>query len=341
MRLKLIVLALTIGLVSNIKAQTYQVTSLDSGKNTSIRGLSVVDHQVAWLSGSAGWVAKTTNGKDFSWQQLKGYEKIDFRDIEAFSKDEAIIVSAGSPAYILKTLDGGLNWNKVYENRDTAIFLDGMDFWNSKEGIIFGDPIRGQMQILQTKDGGNTWENTSAKANINLAKGEAAFAASGTTIRTFKNQVYIATGGVQSNLYVSKNKGRDWKKYELPIIQGQASQGCFSFAVNKSRIYITGGDYLKDQSSEKNYFYSDFSNWEWKQANKAPFGYKSSIEIIGTNQLISTGTSGTDISLDNGLTWQTLTKKGFNVCKKAKKGDLILLAGNRGKVYKVLPINNN
>jgi photosystem II stability/assembly factor-like uncharacterized protein len=318
-----------------VNAQDYKVSLLDSGKNTSIRGLSVVDNQVAWLSGSGGWVAKTENGKDFTWQQLKGYEKIDFRDIEAFSKDEAIIVSAGSPAYILKTIDGGANWNKVYENTDTAIFLDGMDFWNNKKGIIFGDPINGQMQILQTKDGGNTWVNTSAKANINLAKGEGGFAASGTSIRTFKNAVFIATGGLQSNLYVSKNKGQDWIKRELPMIQGQASQGCFSFAVNQKRIFITGGDYLKDQWSEKNYFYLDFYNWQWKQADTAPFGYKSSIEIVAPNQLIATGTSGTDISLDNGLSWQLLTKKGFNVCKKAKKGILILMAGGRGKVYLV------
>ena len=317
------------------KAQDYKVSLLDSGKNTSIRGLSVVDNNVAWLSGSGGWVAKTINGKDFTWQQLKGYEKIDFRDIEAFSKDEAIIVSAGSPAYILKTTDGGTNWNKVYENVDTAIFLDGMDFFNKKQGIIFGDPINGQMQILQTKDAGNTWQNTSAKANINLAKGEGGFAASGTTIRTFKNLVYIATGGLQSNLYVSKNRGKDWEKYVLPMVQGVASQGCFSLAVDKNRLFITGGDYLKDQSSTKNYFYLDFYNWEWKQTDKPPFGYKSSIEIVAPNHLISTGTSGTDISLDNGLSWQTLTKKGFNVCKKAKKGNLILLAGGRGKVYRV------
>jgi photosystem II stability/assembly factor-like uncharacterized protein len=334
MKLTLIIFFLIFsGLALN--AQNYKVSLLDSGKNTSIRGLSVVDNQVAWLSGSGGWVAKTVNSKDFIWQQLKGYEKIDFRDIEAFSKDEAIIVSAGSPAYILKTIDGGANWNKVYENADTAIFLDGMDFWNKKEGIIFGDPINGQMQILQTKDGGNTWENTSAKANINLANGEGGFAASGTSIRTFKNLAYIATGGLQSNLYVSKNKGKDWNKYELPIIQGQASQGCFSFAVNQKRIFITGGDYVKDQSSEKNYFYLDFYNWKWKQADTAPFGYKSSIEIIAPNQLIATGTSGTDISLDNGVSWKALTKKGFNVCKKAKKGTLILIAGGRGKVYLV------
>jgi photosystem II stability/assembly factor-like uncharacterized protein len=335
MRFRLIIFFLIVNILA-VNAQNYQFSLLDSGKNTSIRGLSVVDNQVAWLSGSNGMVAKTVNGKDFTWQQLKGFEKIDFRDIEAFSKNEAVIVSAGSPAYILKTIDGGINWNKVYENRDTAIFLDGMDFWNKKEGIIFGDPINGVMQILQTKDGGSTWKNKSAQANINLEKGEAAFAASGTTIRTFKNWVYIATGGKVSNLYVSKNKGKDWEKYNLPIIQGESSQGCFSFAVEKNKIFITGGDYLKDQSSTKNFFYLDFYDWEWKEANQSPFGYKSSIEIVGPNQLIATGTSGTDFSEDNGKTWQLLTNKGFNVCKKAKKGDLVLMAGNRGKVYQVL-----
>lgn len=318
------------------RAQYFKTSTLDSGKNTSIRGLSVVNNNIAWLSGSNGWVAKTTDGNYFEWQQLKGFEKIDFRDIEAFSKNEAIIVSAGSPAYILKTFDGGKSWKTVYQNNDAEIFLDGMDFWNKKEGIIFGDAIDSLMQILTTKDAGDTWQNISVKANIKLAKGEGGFAASGTSIRTYKNNVYIATGGLKSKLYVSANNGIIWKNYDLPILHGKPSQGCFSLAVNKNNIFITGGDYLKDQSSTDNFFYADFQDWKWQKTKVSPLGYKSCIEIIGANKLITTGTSGTDYSLDNGLTFMELNKESFNVCKKAKKGNLILMAGAKGKIVKVV-----
>src|SRR6201994_1475728 len=89
---------------------------LQQGKPTSIRGLSVVDDNVAWVSGSKGTIAITTNGgKTWDWQQVKGFENADFRDIEAFSSKEAIIMSSGTPALILKTTDGGQNWKVKYK----------------------------------------------------------------------------------------------------------------------------------------------------------------------------------------------------------------------------------
>ena len=316
-------------------AQYFKSTTLDSGRNTSIRGLSVVNNKTAWLCGSNGWVAKTINGNHFEWHQLKGFKKVDFRDIEASSKNEAILMSAGSPAYILKTIDGGKSWKTVYQNNEPEIFLDGMDFWNKKQGIIFGDPINSLMQILITKDAGETWQNISSKTNIKLGKGEGGFAASGTSIRMFKNNVFIATGGTKSNLYVFFDKALSVKKYALPILQGEASQGCFSLAVDKKSIFIVGGDYLKDQLSTSNYFYANFYDWKWNKAIQNPNGYKSCIEILGKGKLIITGTSGTDYSLDNGKTWITLNKESLNVCRKAKKGNLILMAGGNGKIVKV------
>src|ERR1700744_572242 len=104
-------------LVTPIKAQT--ITQLEQGKPTSIRGLSVVDDSVAWISGSRGTIAITRNGgRDWAWSQVKGFEKSDFRDIEAFSDKEAVIMSSGTPALILKTVDGGKNWQIKYRNTD-------------------------------------------------------------------------------------------------------------------------------------------------------------------------------------------------------------------------------
>ncbi|MFX8910908.1 hypothetical protein ABTN03_19845, partial [Acinetobacter baumannii] len=65
------------------KAQ--QIKIITEGTKTSIRGLSVVDDKIFWASGSNGMVARTTDGgKTIEWQQVKGYEKRDFRDVEAF-----------------------------------------------------------------------------------------------------------------------------------------------------------------------------------------------------------------------------------------------------------------
>ena len=102
-----------------LKAQHIEV--LQQGNQSSIRGLSVVDDKVAWISGSKGTIAITKDGgKTWDWQQVKGFEKSDFRDIEAFSTKEAIIISSGTPALILKTTDGGQNWKVKYKNTDPA-----------------------------------------------------------------------------------------------------------------------------------------------------------------------------------------------------------------------------
>ncbi len=325
-------LALVLSL--NVRAQALRVIALDSGKNTSVRGLSVVNEQTIWASGSEGWVAKSTDGEHFSWRQLKGYETTDFRDIEAFSAKEAILVSSGSPAYILKTSDGGDSWIKVYENRDEAIFLDGMDFWNKREGMIFGDPINGLMQLLITKDRGETWQNIAAKAHIQLREGEAGFAASGTGIRTFKNKVFIATGGSVSRLWFSGDKGKTWKNKDIPIVHGAASTGTFSIAVSGKEVFAVGGDYRKPALAVNNYAFMKAGSG-WEKSTHPPNGYRSGIEIASKDILISTGTNGTDCSLDGGENWQILSSEGFNVCRKAKKGGSFFLAGSKGRIAKI------
>src|SRR5690349_8662031 len=87
------------------------IESLTVGTAVSIRGLSVVNDDVVWVSGSNGMVGRSVNGgKTWQWINVKGFEKTDFRDIEAFNAQTAIIMGISEPAYILKTTDGGDSW---------------------------------------------------------------------------------------------------------------------------------------------------------------------------------------------------------------------------------------
>ncbi len=197
------------------------VTLLQQDKPTSIRGLSVVDDSVAWISGSKGYIAITRNGgKTWDWQQVKGFEKFDFRDIEAFSDKEAVIMSSGTPALVLKTTDGGANWQVKYRNTDTAYFFDAMDFADKKHGYILGDPINNKFVLMETKDGGETWNMF--KNRPDALSGEAAFAASGTCLRVnTETGINIVTGGSNSQLLsyydLSGNALTGWSYGNLPI----------------------------------------------------------------------------------------------------------------------------
>ncbi|WP_432713842.1 WD40/YVTN/BNR-like repeat-containing protein [Pedobacter sp.] len=317
-------------------SQGYELKPLNTGTNTSIRGLSVVSNQVAWVSGSRGTIGKTTDGgQNWTWIYPEGFEKLDFRDIEAFDEQRAIIVNAGSPAYILLTVDGGKSWKTTYKNLDSAIFLDGMDFWDQQNGMVFGDPIKDQLQILKTSNGGNSWTDISAQLNIKMHQGEASFAASGTTIKTLgKGKVWIATGGLISNIYHSSNYGQTWRKYACPIWQGENSTGPFSMDFyNEKHGIVVGGNYVKDTVSVNNALLTNNGGMDWTIPVSSVSGYRSGVVYVDDKTLIAVGTSGVDISTDGGQIWKKISALSFNAVRKAKKGKLILLAGEKGNIY--------
>jgi len=317
-------------------AQNYELIPLATDIKTSMRGLSVVNEEVIWISGSNGHVGKSVNGgKTWEWIRPVGYESLDFRDIQGFDQQRAVIINAGSPAYILSTSDGGKTWKQNYKNADSAIFLDGMDFWDDQHGMIFGDPIHQKMQLLQTKDGGLTWHDLSDNLTRQLQVGEAGFAASGTTIKTFgKGKIWIATGGSVANLYASADYGKTWKVYPCPIIQGESSTGIFSldFYDAKNGI-VVGGNYLKDKDNGNNVLYTKNGGKSWKKSQNPVLGYRSGVTYVTKKFCVATGTSGTDVSEDGGKTWKNISAISFNAVKAV--GTKAILVGGKGQIYQL------
>lgn len=305
-----------------------QIEILQQNQPCSIRGLSILNNKIAWVSGSKGHVAKTTDGgKTWSWQQIKGFEQSDFRDVEVLSAKTAIIMSSGSPALILKTIDGGLNWKVVYRNDNPAYFLDAMDFMNAKNGYVLGDPIDQKFLILATKDSGNSWKTLPALPKA--LPGEAAFAASGTCISVDKKTLKFVTGGIYSQQISKRFPDSDWKYVKLPLSQGKASAGAFSIKGDKNSMLIVGGDYQQINKTDSVMCYD--SNG-FLLAQTAPAGFQSCVELVDKQVFISTGTSGTNLTEDGGKTWRKIDNISYNVCQKAKHGNLILLVGDQGKI---------
>lgn len=323
-------------------AQTFNLNALTENNKTSLRGLSVVSDKIIWVSGSNGSVGKTTDG-GLTWQWLKplGFEKFDFRDIEAFDAQQALIVNAGAPAFILKTIDGGKNWTKHYENTDSAIFLDGMAFWDKQKGLVFGDPIQDKMQILYTESAGLSWQNISANLQQKLAKGEASFAASGTTIKALpEGKVWIASGGTASNIYYSANYGKNWQVFACPILQGNASTGPFSIDFFNDKIgIVVGGDYQKDKENKNNVLLTQDGGKTWIKPQTPVLGFRSAVCYLNAKTLVATGTSGTDVSFDGGQNWKHLSDLSFNAAQKVKNKSKVILAGNNGNIFELKLFN--
>jgi len=330
LRLPTICLLTFLLFATTLKAQT--IVQLQTGKPTSIRGLSVVDDNVAWISGSRGYIAITRDGgKTWDWTQVKGFEKADFRDIEAFSDKDAVIMSSGTPALVLKTTNGGATWQEKYRNTDTTYFLDAMDFDSPKHGLILGDPIKNKFLLLETNNGGETW--APFKNVPDALPGEAAFAASGTCLRVTNGNILIASGGSNSRLISYSQKKEIWDYSNFPITHGKASQGAFSVAVGKNNGIMIGGNYEKDKMTDS--VSVSYIPHPFKLLNvtvKHPAGFQSCVEYITGNTFLATGTPGSNITTDGGINWTQIDGTSYNVCRKAKRGKLVLLAGNGGKI---------
>ncbi|HEV2830718.1 MAG TPA: YCF48-related protein [Hanamia sp.] len=317
-------------LFQNIIAQN--IVTVADNIASSFRGLSVVNNKILWVSGSNGTVGKSVDGgQSWKWMTIKDFEKNDFRDIEAFDKNTAIVMAVGEPAYILKTKDGGENWNVVFKDETPGMFLDAMEFWNDQSGIVIGDPINNRFFIARTFDGGDTWQTIPETHKPMAGSGEACFAASGTNIRKLgKAEAVFVSGGLSSNIFI-----RD-KKISLPILHGTSSTGANSIAIrNKKIMIVVGGNFTKKDEIEKNCAITSDGGLTWISPAVSPSGYRSCVEYLGKNKWITTGLNGLDISEDDGMNWRNISSESYHVCRKAKKGDAVFFAGN-GKVGKLV-----
>lgn len=326
----------------NVFCQTKKIPKLEiihAGMKTSLRGLSVVNDNVVWVSGSNGVVGKSTNGgKNWKWMIVKGFEKKDFRDIEAFDASTAIIMAIAEPAYILKTTDGGESWKTVYENNTKGMFLDAMDFRDVMNGVVIGDPIDGHFFIAKTSDGGESWKELPKEQRPLADSGEACFASSGTNIRYLYNRsVVFISGGKNSRLFY------DYSPVETPLTKGKETAGGNSVAVydNKGNakaknIFIAGGDFTKDTARENNGFYTTNSGKKWLRPATSPNGYRSCVEYLDKKNLVSCGLNGVDYSFDGGKNWHPVSKESFHACRMAKLGGHVYLSGNNGKIGKLV-----
>lgn len=330
-QMKFLILSFLIIYCTPLFSQTIEI--LTSGKKTSIRGLSAVNDKVIWVSGSDGTVGLTLDGgAKWKWIHVATFDTTDFRDIEAFSATTAVIMGIGEPAYILKTVDAGETWEVVYENQTQGIFLDAMDFWDERRGIVIGDPIDNKFFVATTSDGGQTWRELPAEYFPVADSGEACFASSGTNIRALaKGDACFVTGGSRSRLFISD------QRIDLPHIQGTRSTGANSVAVKSGKIFmVVGGDFSKPDSTEKNCFITNDGGKKWIAPKVSPHGYRSCVEYLGGNNWISCGLNGVDYSVNNGKTWNLISGESFHVCRKARDGKSVFLAGADGKIGQLI-----
>ncbi|MEZ4903776.1 MAG: oxidoreductase [Spirosomataceae bacterium] len=312
----------------------------NSGTEASFRAISAVNTQVVWAGGTKGTVLRTTNGGD-KWEVLKvpHAEQLDFRGIHGIDANTAIAVSAGlaeeGQAKVYRTADAGQNWQQVWQTDQKGVFLDGIAFWDKKNGLIFGDPIAEQWFLLRTTDGGQTWQRISPVLLPHNLAGEAAFAASNSSMAVQgKNKVWIGTGGADhARVFYSTDRGNSWKVADTPMKAG-ASSGIFGLRFwNATHGMAVGGDYKMDKVAFENVVMTQDGGKTWQKSTPTlPAGLREAVVKLKNGSLIAAGPSGSSISRDNGQTWQALENSPAGLHALASAGNTCWGIGAKGVI---------
>lgn len=237
----------------------------DSHTTADLRGIDNVGGGVAWASGTDGTVLRTEDDGNL-WQSCNmppGAEHLDFRGVQAFDANTAIVMSSGKGdlSRLYKTTDGCATWKLVFTNPDPDGFWDAIVMVTRQTGTLIGDAVRGRRKAegagahdsafvfptYHTVDGGETWSRDdggmlSASVGRNGQPVESIFAASNSSLLLEHDMMLFLTGGATNGLhYVQYAFGSAFASCKEPCkIMSQTSSalalgedaGGFSLAAN-------------------------------------------------------------------------------------------------------------
>jgi photosystem II stability/assembly factor-like uncharacterized protein len=314
-------------------------TLAPTNSTQQFRGLSPISKSTVWVAGTNSSVLRTTNG-GATWSDVspvvfpENSTLFQFRDIHAFSASSAVILSIGeaNASRIYLTHDAGKTWKLTFINEAPTAFYDCLAFEDAQHGLAMSDPVDGKFRIIETWDGGATWNIVDSAGIPSALEGEFGFAASGTCIEAKAGRWYIAAGGVDPGRIFRSADGKTWEVSNASITGGAAA-GVFSVRFRDSKHGIAvGGDFEKPTGNVNNAAWSEDGGATWRKAESFPGGYRSGASWVpgSRNIAVAVGTSGSDITLDGGENWRTFDNGTFDAVECIE--DVCWASGSRGRV---------
>jgi photosystem II stability/assembly factor-like uncharacterized protein len=306
-------------------AAALSILAVENSHTTeSLRGVSVVDRQVAWASGTHGTYLRTIDGGHiWASAQVPDATNLDFRAVAAFSADEAFLMSIGTgdQSRVYHTTDAGHHWALQYTNNNPKGFFDSMVFWDPTHGVLVGDPVpdgsgKLKFELLLTDDG-QSWHTVPPAQLPEAVPGEGAFAASNTCLAVLPSHsvipggaageakpeqprsrripnpiaapdpnIWFATGGPVARVFHSPDRGKTWQVFDTPILHGKDSAGIFSIAFRDAlHGVIAGGDYKQPNADGPNLAFTEDGGQTWTLSPIRPQVFFSSASYDATNKL--------------------------------------------------------
>jgi photosystem II stability/assembly factor-like uncharacterized protein len=329
-----------------------------SGTTNRLDSVSVVNESVVWASGRNGTVVRTLDG-GATWEVhvIPGAETLAFRDIEAFSKDVAFVLSnnGGANARIYKTEDGGATWILQFQSPIPISFYDCFAFWNDHLAVAVPDAENGHFDVIRMTDG-HTWENIGDLFPPGQP-GEGFFPASGTCITTRggRRAWAVSGGAAHPRVIATTDRGATWASYDIPM-GGTPSSGGLSIQFRDNHHGILGGGEVAAPTvfQDNNFARSSDGGKTWQLATAAPLtgpifglGYAKhsggGADDAGDDDrdeghriaVVATGPGGTAWSANEGDTWQSLPGLGGLVSVGFANPHTGWLVGTLGQIVRI------
>ena len=344
-----------------VSAQTLAWTMQDSGTTAGLRGIYSVDSKVAWASGTDGTVLKTVDG-GVHWTKCAVPDAatdgatLDFRGVQAwFDFNEAVVMASGpgDKSRIYRTTDGCKSWSLEATNLEKNGFWDAILYvsWHyfgdpvmPDSAVVLGDPIGGRFDVRRYPSPYGVGREVSAKSwqadskACNAKDGEALFAASNSSAALTNNWKFVIGTGGKSGAYLlipeikeTGKKANPCQRITVPMAGGSDSSGIFSLAFRDEIHGIAvGGDYAKPNESSGTAASTNDGGLHWIASEKPPHGYRSSVAWSEDLRVwIAAGTNGSDISRDDGKTWQAVDDGNWNALS------LPFVVGPKGRIARL------
>jgi photosystem II stability/assembly factor-like uncharacterized protein len=311
----------------------------DSHTTADLRGIANVGNGVAWASGTSGTVLRTEDGGS-TWQTCAvppGAEHLDFRGVQAFDANTAIVMSSGKGdlSRLYKTTDGCKTWNLVFTNPDEDGFWDAIRFSDRRNGFLLGDPVHNKFVLFGTYDGGEHWTRASGRS-LEIGDSKLSVFAASNSALLFSAQEPVpafVTGGPSGAFlfggqYLERGHGGGgsalcgpgvdknppgkclasllaFQVLKIAMDGDNETSGAFSIAsagLREHRVVVVGGNFEQPEKGSAAYIDGKFEGLP--PAENPPHGYRSAVAYDdAVKAWITVGPNGTDVSTNDGRNW--------------------------------------
>jgi photosystem II stability/assembly factor-like uncharacterized protein len=236
-------------------------------------------HHTVYISNDAGETYTHANDVNYAYEYFNSIKVV----------DDNTIYAAGSGGLVIKTVDGGANWDTLYTGSGQT--PAGMDFVSANDGYIF----QGNGQWFKTTDGGENWTPILDWPNISFW---------GLALPSDDKIVITAFGG--GELSMSEDGGQTWS-YPTNLAT-MTSGNIYECEFANENLGLIGGGYgFLSRTTDGGETWTFIDNPMYQNTNK----HINAVRIIDENTMFAGGSSGIIIkSTDGGLTWTETTPGG-------------------------------